>query len=92
MYYLKGSDESTTQEVKTKINGVTGGLSWLSVQLLVSTQVMISWLICWALHCQCRACLGFSLPLSFSPSLSDPPLLLSFSLPPSFSKQINFKK
>ena len=74
--------------------GVPGWLSWLSVRLLVSAHIMISWFesephLSQALHCQCRACLGFFLPLS-APLL----LMRSFSLSVSLKQNFNkiFKK
>ena len=40
--------------------GAPGRLSRLSIRLLISTQLMTSWFLCWP----CRACLGFFLSLS----------------------------
>ena len=65
--------------------------SWLSVQLLVSAQIMISWFTCWSLTLGSvlivQSLLGVLLSLSLCPS---PAHVLSLSL--SLSKQISFKK
>ena len=75
-------------ELKQKEFGVLKQLSWLSVQLLVSAQIMISWFTGWSLTwgsvLTVQSLLGVLLSLSLCPS---PAHVLSLSL--SLSKQIN---
>ena len=76
-------------QIKTTVRGTPGWLSWLSVQLLISTQVMIpgSWDLApgWAPSWAC------TLLKILSPSLYPPPSL-SFSLSLSLSLSQNKNK
>ena len=71
--------------------GAPWWLNWLSVQLLILAQVMLSQFVDWALHwalCwQCGACLGFSL-FSLCPSPTNSPI---FPLYLNFFLKINEK-
>ena len=89
--------------LKKTILQAPGWLSQLSIQLLISAQVMTAWSMGWALHQapQCGGCFGSSLSLSlpFSPflSLSLPfspflSLSLSLSLSPSLSLSLSLSK